>query len=198
SFFLSRIPPGYGGFLPLPAQIPARKYFQMGDARYLKENIPRLDISTAFAQDINDRQGSIRPCAEDAQRLVWRGTEPEYAAAMPLFTVGTGRFISQYDEEHARNVVAIGAAIADSLFPHTDPIGKEVRLDGRLYEVIGVFEKDPGMFGGFGVDMFAVIPLSNFHKNFPQVRDIFLIFTAREDADMDAVRDQVVDAMRRR
>ena len=95
-------------------------------------------------------------------------------------------------------VVVIGNAIADSLFPHTDPIGKEVRLNGRIYEVIGVFEKDPGLFGGFGVDQFAVIPLTNFHKNYPEVREIFLIFTVREDASLDAVRDQVVDAMRRR
>ena len=41
-----------------------------------------------------------------------------------------------------------------------------MRLDGRLYEVIGVFEKDRGFFG-FGVDQFACIPLSNFRKNFP-------------------------------
>ena len=94
--------------------------------------------------------------------------------------------------------MVIGAAIADSLFPHTDPIGKEVRLDGRLYEVIGVFERDPGLFGGFGVDKFACIPLSNYHKNFPQVREIFLVFTVREDADLDTVRDQVIEAMRRR
>ena len=71
-----------------------------------------------------------------------------------------------------------------------------MRLDGQLYEVIGVFEKDEGIFG-LGVDQFAVIPLSNFHKNFPGVRDVFLIFTVREDADINAVRDQVVEAMRR-
>jgi putative ABC transport system permease protein len=71
-------------------------------------------------------------------------------------------------------------------------------LNGRLYEVIGVFEKDPGLFGGFGVDQFAVIPLSNFHKNHPNVRDIFLIFTVRDDANLDATRDLVVEVMRRR
>jgi putative ABC transport system permease protein len=198
SFFITRIPPGYGGFRPLPAKIRVRKYLEIDDAHFLKENIPGLDIATAFAQNLNVGQDSIRFGDEHVERLILRGTQPEYAAAVPLFTVATGRYISQYDEEHARNVVAIGSAIADSLFPHTDPIGKEVRLDGRLYEVIGVFEKDPGMFGGFGVDMFACIPLSNFHKNFPQVREIFLIFTVREDADMDAVRDQVADVMRRR
>jgi len=93
--------------------------------------------------------------------------------------------------------VVIGNAIADSLFPHSDPVGKEVRLNGRLYEVIGVYEKDPGLFGGFGVDQFACIPLSNFHKNYPEIREVFLIFTVREDADPDTVRNQAVDMMRR-
>jgi len=201
SFFLSRIPPGFTGLGRLPQHIRLRKYLQIDDAQYLRENISGLDVSAAFAQRIDFAQAqpdSIRYGNEHVERLIVRGTQPEYAAALPLFTVATGRYISQYDEEHGRNVVVIGSAIADSLFPHTDPLGKEVRLDGRLYEVIGVFEKDPGLFGGFGVDMFACIPLSNYHKSFPEVKDVWLIFTVREDADLDAVRDQVVDAMRRR
>jgi putative ABC transport system permease protein len=64
--------------------------------------------------------------------------------------------------------------------------------------VIGVFVKDPGLFGGFGVDQFVCIPMSNFRKNHPDVRETFLIFTVRDDADLDTVRDRVVEAMRRR
>ena len=91
----------------------------------------------------------------------------------PFFTVGEGRFISPFDEEHARNVAVIGNAIANSLFPQIDPIGKPVRLNGQLYEVIGVFEKDPGLFGCFGVDQFVCIPMSNFHENYPDVPKTF-------------------------
>jgi putative ABC transport system permease protein len=198
SFFITRIPPGFTGIGRLPQKIRLRKYLEISDAQYLKENVPGLDVSTPFAQSINLGNDSIKYGDEHVERLVLRGTEPDYAAALPLFTVAYGRYISQFDEEHARNVVVIGAAIADALFPHTDPIGKQVRLNGRLYEVIGVFERDPGLFGGFGVDQFAIIPLSNFHKNYPQVREVFLIFTVRQDADLDSVRAQVVDMMRRR
>ena len=199
SFFMSRIPAGFTGGR-LPAKIRMRKYLEIDDARFLKENVAGLDISAAFAQRINlgeTEPDSIRYANEHVERLIVRGTQPEYAAALPLFTVSSGRYISDYDEEHARNVVVIGAAIADTLFPLSDPIGKQVRLDGRLYEVIGVFERDTGVFG-FGVDQFACIPLSNFHKSFPDVRDVFIIFTVREDADLDTVRDQVVELMRRR
>jgi putative ABC transport system permease protein len=200
SFFISRIPPGTGPGR-LPQKIRTRKYLEISDAQYLKGLVPGLDVAAAFANRINfgaAAPDSIAYGSEHVERLIIRGTQPEYAVALPLFSVATGRYISPFDEEHSRSVVVIGSAIADSLFPHLDPIGKQVRLNGRLYEVIGVFEKDPGLFGGFGVDQFACIPLSNFHKNYPEIRDIFLIFTVLPDADLDGVRDQVVDAMRRR
>jgi putative ABC transport system permease protein len=200
SLFITRIPAGYTGIGRLPQNIRMRKYLEISDAQYLKQNVPGLDISAAFAQRINlgDSPDSMRYANEHVERLIIRGTQPDYAAALPLFSTASGRYISEFDEEHARNVVVIGDAIANSLFPSTDPIGKEVRLNGRLYEVIGVFEKDPGMFGGYGVDQFACIPLSNFHKSFPDIRDIFLIVTVREDADMTEVRNRVIEAMRRR
>ena len=64
------------------------------------------------------------------------------------------------------------AAVADSLFGRVEPIGKTVRMNGREYEVIGVFEKDPGMFGGPGVDQFAVIPFNLFRKQYPEAKEL--------------------------
>jgi putative ABC transport system permease protein len=201
SFFVLRIPPGFTGLTPLPQKIRMRKYLQIEDARYLKETVPDLDVATAFSNRINfgtAEPDSIRYGDQHVERLFVRGTQPDYAAALPLFSVGYGRFISPFDEEHARDVVVIGAAIADSLFPHIDPIGKRVRLNGRGYEVIGIFEKDAGLFGGPGVDQFACIPMSNFHKNFPEIREVFLMFTVRDGASMDTVRGLVTEVMRRR
>ncbi len=200
SFFVTRIPPGFTGLAPLPQKVRIRKYLDPSDAQYLKDTVDGLDVASAFANriDLGNQKDTISYGSEQVQSLILRGTQPDYAAALPLFTVGEGRFISPFDEEHARNVAVIGNAIANSLFPQIDPIGKPVRLNGQLYEVIGVFEKDPGLFGGFGVDQFVCIPMSNFHKNHPDVRETFLIFTVRNDADLDTVRDRVVEAMRRR
>jgi putative ABC transport system permease protein len=124
--------------------------------------------------------------------------EPDYFRAIALFSVAQGRPITRDDVEHARSVVIIGQAIADSLFPHIDAIGKTVRLNGRPYDVIGVFDKDPGLFGGFGVDQFACIPLSNFHKNFPEIRETTLAVAVQDGADMNVARNEVIEAMRRR
>jgi putative ABC transport system permease protein len=200
SFFITRIPPGFTGLAPLPQKVRLRKYLDASDAQYLRENVDGLDVSAAFANriDLGNQKDSISHGGQQVQSLILRGTQPDYAAALPLFTVAEGRYISPFDEEHARNVAVIGNAIADSLFPNLDPVGKQVRLNGQLYEIIGVFAKDPGLFGGFGVDQFVCVPLSNFRKNNKDVRETFLIFTVRADADLNTVRDRVVEAMRRR
>src|SRR5947209_10575799 len=102
SFFISRIPPGQGPGR-LPQKIRMRKYLEIGDAQYLKEIVPGLDVSAAFAQRINlgaTTPDSITYGNEHVERLIIRGTQPEYAIALPLFSVAAGRYISPFDEEH--------------------------------------------------------------------------------------------------
>ena len=52
--------------------------------------MPGLDVATAFAQRINFGQqpaDSIRYGNEHVERMIIRGVQPDYAAALPLFTV---------------------------------------------------------------------------------------------------------------
>ena len=126
-----------------------------------------------------------------------RGAEPEYAEAIPLFTIERGRFISAFDQEHARSVVVLGAAISESLFPNTDAVGKTVRINGAVYEVIGVFEHDQGLFLGPGVDIFAIIPLSDFKKQYPEAKELVMAFTVPPNVNIETAQAEVIHAMRR-
>ena len=45
------------------------------------------------------------------EKVIVRGAEPQYTEAIPLFSVQRGRFISAFDQEHARAVVVLGAAM---------------------------------------------------------------------------------------
>jgi putative ABC transport system permease protein len=199
TLFLTRFPANQGPGR-IPQKIRMRKYLRDDDGRYLEESCPGVAYATTFANRINfaEQSDEIRYGDAHVERFFLRGTEPEYARALPLFAIAQGRFISQYDEEHARNVIVIGRAIAESLFPTLDPLGKEVRLNGRLYEVVGVFEPDQGLFSSFGVDQFACIPMSNFRKSFPEVRERFIAVAARNGVSLASVHDQVEEAMRRR
>jgi putative ABC transport system permease protein len=78
-----------------------------------------------------------------------------------------------------------------------DPIGKTVRINGSTYEVIGVFEHDQGLFLGPGVDIFAVIPLSNFKKNYPEAKELIMAFTVPEKVNLETAQGEVIQVMRR-
>ena len=131
------------------------------------------------------------------EKVIVRGAEPEYTEAIPLFAIERGRFISAFDQEHARSVVVLGAAISESLFPNTDAIGKTVRINGGAYEVIGVFEHDQGLFLGPGVDIFAIIPLSNFKKQYPEAKELVMLFTVPKNVNVELAQGEVIQAMRR-
>jgi len=202
TLFISRLPAGRLG--RLPESIRRRKYLEYSDADYLRASCPSVSFVTAFANRPSfggtfraSEANDMRYGTERVEQIILRGVEPEYVDALPLFAIAQGRFITRYDEDHARPVVVIGDAVSASLFAHLDPIGKTVRLNGRLYEVIGVFEKDPGLFGGPGVDQFAVIPLSNFRKHYPEIREIFFAFSVDPVVSLEVGRNEVIEAMRR-
>lgn len=70
-----------------------------------------------------------------------------------------GRAFSQGDMESARPVCVLGNYLAKALFPHSSPVGEEIKFDGVRYLVVGYLEAKGGM-GGAGQDNFAAIPMS--------------------------------------
>jgi len=199
TLIITRFPPGQNA-AQLPHKYSMRKYLEDDDAPFIVKASPGVSYATVFAQRINftEQVDEMRYGHAHVERFFLRGVEPEYINAFPLFAIAEGRFISAFDEGHARSVIVIGRAIAESLFPFLDPVGKEVRLNGRTYEVIGVFEPDQGLFSGLGVDQFACVPMSNFRKNYPEIRERFIAVAAKEEFTLDTVHGQVEEALRRK
>ena len=198
TYFISRFPPGSDPS-HWPQSIRTRRYFEYDYADFIRQAAPDVQIVTTFGTrgfffgDTNLITNGNR----SVEKVIVRGAEPQYTDAIPLFSVGRGRFISAFDQEHARPVVVLGAAINESLFPNTDAVGKTVRLNGDLYDVIGVFEHDAGLFVGPSVDAFAVIPLSNFKKMYPEAKELVMAFTVPENVRLQTAQDEVIQAMRR-
>jgi putative ABC transport system permease protein len=88
------------------------------------------------------------------------GGTPEYPPNNTHY-VGLGRNLSPLDVKTATRVAVIGHAIAGKLFPFVDPIGREVLLDHRPYEVVGVFDEKKSAFGG-NFDNYVLIPVTTF------------------------------------
>ncbi len=200
TYFLSRIPLG-PKFGRMPQKIRERKYIGYGDAERLAEILPGIKFTTFGTRAaFFGGAGSANVAVANGNRVesvIVRGAEPDYPDAIPLFTVAQGRFISRYDEEHARPVVVLGADVAESLFPRLDPLGREVRVNGKLCDVVGVFARDPGLFGGPGVDQFVVMPLSEFRRSYPESKELIIAFSIPRDMDPVRAQDDVAAAARR-
>jgi putative ABC transport system permease protein len=198
TYFLTRFPPGTDPS-HMPQRIRTRRYFEYSYAGFLRaaapdvENVTTVGTRGFFLGDSN----LITRGDRSVEKVIVRGAEPEYIVALPLFNIERGRFISAFDEEHARPVVVLGASITESLFPNTDPLGETVRINGATYEVIGVFSHDQGLFLGPGVDIFAIIPMSNFRKQYPEAKELIMIFTVPKNVNVDTAQAEVVQAMRR-
>ncbi len=198
TYFISRFPPGSDPSR-WPQSIRTRRYFEYNYADFIKQAAPDVQIVTTvgtrgfFFGDTNLITNGNR----SVEKVILRGAEPQYTDAIPLFSVARGRFISAFDQEHARPVVVLGAAINESLFPNTDAVGKTVRINGDLYDVIGVFEHDAGLFVGPSVDAFAIIPLSNFKKYYPEAKELVMAFTVPKGVSLQKAQDEVIQAMRR-
>jgi len=74
------------------------------------------------------------------------GVSPNYSEIVNL-SVGQGRFFTEVDEQHRRNVMVVGVNVAEALFPNTSQVvGSKVTFVGKEFEVVGVLEKKKKQF----------------------------------------------------
>ena len=83
-------------------------------------------------------------------------TEAAYFDIKKL-VVESGRAFSAQEVGAGAKVIVIGTDVADHLFNGLDPLGREVRIGGMPYMVIGVLEKQGSVFG-FSLDRMAIVP----------------------------------------
>ncbi len=87
------------------------------------------------------------------------------ASMNPIYDLdlSLGRGINDADVDNASPVVVIGADIQENLVAGVDPIDKELRVDGRVYRVIGVGKKR-GKTLGQSQDNWVIMPISTWFK----------------------------------
>ncbi|HZM91637.1 MAG TPA: ABC transporter permease [Blastocatellia bacterium] len=110
----------------------------------------------------------------------------------------SGRFISEIDDQHRREVMVIGQGAAEALFPHGSEgiVGKEVMMHGKPFEIIGVLEPRKGGMMGESEENSVLIPFRTLRKISPRSEWMMLIIQARSGQLKQAL-DQVEDILRR-
>jgi putative ABC transport system permease protein len=159
--------PRFGGGNGIPEEQRNRRDLTIEDAAALKRLAP---LAAAVSPEryigigIEVKQGRL---AANGPLVV--GVTPDYLAANNTF-MHDGRFLTESDVRHGDHVCVVAADIADALYANRDPVGKPLRINGVVYQIVGVFEKK-GAFFGQSNDNYLVIPLSAFDQQFPQVKN---------------------------
>ncbi len=121
-----------------------------------------------------------------------------YTAMMPDISnmnITEGRSFAQADEDHANHVAIIGTDIEENLLGDADPLGKEIRVDGVPYTVIGLGEKQ-GKTLGVSQDDYVAIPLTAYQKTYGTSKTISIAIKAPQGPAMERAIDEVHLLMR--
>ena len=107
-------------------------------------------------------------------------------------TLREGRFISEADDLQRRNVIVIGVDCAEALFPDEKygVVGRMVRMNGGMWEIIGVLEKrKAGFFGENEEDRKVLLPYRTARKVAPQRNFLLQIIQAKSGRLNEALQD---------
>jgi putative ABC transport system permease protein len=79
------------------------------------------------------------------------------------YAFAAGRPLSDIDVAQHRAVAVIGADVAEKLYENVDPVGKDLRIIGSHFTVVGVVAKK-GRVLGQSFDGFVLLPLTSFES----------------------------------
>ncbi len=141
-------------------KIQQRKPITVANADAVRANVKTVDLVGAELWQF----GSIAKFKDRTtnSNLTLCGGTKEYPPNNTHY-VEFGKNITDEDVRVARKVVVIGYQLAEELFPFIDPLGQVIKVDGRKYTVIGVFEEKKSAMGG-NYDNYILLPVTTFQR----------------------------------
>ncbi|HLA11265.1 MAG TPA: ABC transporter permease [Pyrinomonadaceae bacterium] len=204
SIYIYRFDPGFN-FNPSQEER-MRKPLNYEDMRAIESECPSVMYAAAFMSPVDFFGGPftervhVRHREVEMTNAAVQGASPAYFK-MGVTTIAEGRYFT--DEENARhaNVLVIGNDVANTLFPFTSALDRDVQINGRSYRIVGVLaERDVFLVGAEdpnNENKAVYMPYLTLRKIYPEVKDNFVMAQARAGQMQQAV-EEIRDLLRRR
>ena len=170
-----------------PTDIPRWKWQQIPDVTYdeyqfLKRNLPDAKAVT-FTQNVPAETIKYQDASSLGVTVQAVGSEYYDIEAI---NIEEGRFFNESEAASGSPVIVMGSEIAENLFGSIDPMGKQVRMYGRKFTVIGLLKKEGSSMFGPSKDSQVFVPVNVTRRIYGENnRSIFPQIMIKPEADVD-------------
>ncbi|MFN2492785.1 MAG: ABC transporter permease [Pyrinomonadaceae bacterium] len=204
SVYIYRFDPGFN-FNPTQEER-MRKPLSYEDTLAIESECPSVIYAAAFMSPVDFFGGpftqrvNVRYRDIEMTNAAVQGASPSYFK-MGVTNIAEGRYYTDEENERHANVLVIGHDVANTLFPFTQAVDKQVTINGRAYDVVGVLaERDVFIVGAEdpnNENKAVYMPYLTLRKLYPEVNDNFVMAQARPGLMTEAV-EEIRDLLRRR
>jgi putative ABC transport system permease protein len=176
----------------LPYEVRIRPVLQRSDAEAIRR-LPEIRYAGIWVQV----QQKLEYQGVRTQQVIIFGADDRYMEIQGG-TLLRGRFFSRA-ELTGEPVIVLESAVADRLFGRLDPVGKQVRVGGVSFRVIGIFEKPSNIFEPPGQATGGVVPFATARENFQydETNALFVAVKPKSGVEAGLAMDAVTVALRR-
>ena len=141
--------------------------------KYQKRKILRFEDYEAVRDNCADC-GEVGAMLNKSTNVVYNGHSSNNTGvrgytwnmlALNNIDIALGRGFTPADEEHAMHNVIVGYDIVDNLLGAGDPMGKEIRVDGIPYTIVGVGDRQ-GKTLGQSQDNWVAVPITTYQQTY--------------------------------
>ena len=179
-----------------------RKKLTFEDAEAVRQ-LPHVKAAGALVQFVRPELGvgtfAVKYEDRKAKNTILEGDTASMKDVVDL-QMTAGRWFTESDDERRATVIVLGHDTAEELFPVENPLGKEINIEGRLFEVVGVLTKVKSVFSGGKDpnDNRVLFPLTTFRTLHPEIKDHWIAAKATSHDDVPKAIDEIRELLRRR
>jgi len=121
--------------------------------KFSEENSSEID---AIAPQINS--SAVMKFGTKSKDATLIGTSSEYEIVRNVH-VKSGRFLLPFDVDYRQKVALVGTAVVNDIFEGADPVGKNMKINGEVFKVVGILEERANSQDGSDDDQ-VIVPVS--------------------------------------
>ena len=170
-----------------------RKILRIEDYQAIQESCTQCgDVGVRLDQSVSVVSGSHSSTDTDMRGITWT------MVSLDNLDIDQGRGFTPSDDSKATHNAIIGYDIVDNLLDSGDPIGKEIRVGGIPYTVVGVGARQGKMLGQ-SQDNWVAVPISTFQQTYGYNNSVTIYARGGLTAEsMEQAKDEVRVIMRAR